>query len=183
MLDLILQSKRCLQACPVVGLVVHAGRVERQMDAADGLCEWIFIICWNSDFSHHAVGGQPALDLLLWRHVNGNIAFNDGLAGERVALLNISRGKADGASAPDRATHHLDGATPTTALPAARLSDVNACDVRGICQQGVGGDGNCSWVIVEGEGDGVLHFVLLSLRGALLLFATKQSPVNGRISA
>ncbi|MCK7522551.1 MAG: hypothetical protein MZV64_35145 [Ignavibacteriales bacterium] len=45
----------------------------------------------NGDFGNDAVGGEPPFDLLLWRNRNRDIAFDNGLAGERIALLDVVR--------------------------------------------------------------------------------------------
>ena len=127
------------------------------MDSADGLCKPVIVIHGHADFSHHTIGGEPSFDLLLGRDEDRGVAFHHSLAGKRVSLFNILRRQPQCASAADASLRHPDRASTTTSLPATGLTDVDARETRSVGQQGVGGDSNRLWVIVESEGDGVLH--------------------------
>ena len=104
------------------------------MNTPDGLDLRILISLWNRDFRNDAVSGEPSFDLLLRRDIDRNVTFDNCLTSERVALLDIGRGEAQGTSAADSSFRHLHRATTATSLPAARLTDVNARKVRGIAQ-------------------------------------------------
>jgi hypothetical protein len=111
-----------------------------------------------------------------------NIAFNDGLTGECVALLDISRGKAQCASSPNVSIRHLYGTTTAASLSAARLANINACDVCGTGQHRVGGDFNdCCLLVFGGEGDGMFHVHFVIARR--VFFPTKHSPTKWEIAS
>src|SRR5574341_1567478 len=127
-----LQTKSGLQAGPIICLSLHARRIERQMQAPNRLREGIFVIRRDRDFCSDSVRGESPFDLLLRRDMNCNVSFDHGLTGERVTLFDVNRGEAQGASAANASLHHLHRATSAASLPAARLTDVDAREVRGI---------------------------------------------------
>ena len=127
-----------LQATPVVGLVIHAGRIQLEVETAHRLVQQIFIIRGNRNVRYDPVGGKAPLDLLLGRHVNGRIALDHGLARQRVSLLDIGRGKPQRASATDAAAGYLHRAAPAATLSAAGLTEVDPGQTGGIDQHRVG---------------------------------------------
>jgi len=114
----------------------------------------------DADLGRGLFGREVPRDFFLRRHKDFQIAFDDGLACERVTGFQIVRAQAHRRAAPRIAALDDDGASSTTTLPAARYVDVNAGALRGFGNEDavwhldgyigwlevnfLGGDGNTS---------------------------------------
>ncbi len=152
-LDAVVAAQGALHARPVVGLVVHAGRVEFKGIRSQHLVARRNVIERHFHGGDRAVGHQPPLDLLLRRDQDAGVALDDRLAGQRIALRHVRAGEAQVGAPARRALLDEHGTAPAAPLPAARHVQVEAGFVRGLTEQRAHGDGDGS--IGRGEGNGI----------------------------
>ncbi len=95
------------------------------------------------------------------RQQNRHVAFNDGLAGQRVATLDIFGRQPQGAATADVAVSHLHQAAAAAPLPTTRLADFNTRQPGRFSQQRTGLDvdriGLGAWLrFVQVKGNGMI---------------------------
>jgi len=140
-----------LQAAPVIGLVVQAGRSQGQGQAADGLVAGGVVAGRHVDLAGGAVGGQAAFDGLLRRDGDGHIPLHDRLAGQRPAGGHVFRTQAQAAATAHSPGGDAHGAAPAAALPAAGLHQAQPGQTRCLGEQRAGRDAHRLRRGVEGD--------------------------------
>jgi hypothetical protein len=113
-----------LEAGPVVGLVGQGRGLQGDRELAQRLV--VAVVGEREFYLRRALGLlDAALNPLLRRDEDDDVALHQGLAGQRVSGGDVLRGEALGGAAADRPRFHHHGAAAAPPLPAAGHQDVH----------------------------------------------------------
>ncbi len=135
------------QTGPIVGLVGHTGRIERQREQAHRLLPDRVVDKRQGDLVGRLIGHQPPFDLLLRRDRDDRVPFDYSLTGQGIASRQVIGSEAQrGAATHPCPVLHYDSTTSAAPLTAAGHIQIQASLARylgkeraGWCLNGLAG--------------------------------------------
>jgi hypothetical protein len=133
--QIVLLGNLAFEASQVVGVIAERRCFHFNKIFGDGLMFAPIVLERHADFGGGFFSREVARDFFLRRNENFQIAFDDGLACERIPSLQIIRAQTHGRASARVAAFNNDGATSTSTLPTARHVNIDARLCGGIGNQ------------------------------------------------